>query len=299
MTVQPPDTRVPMLAEAILCAERGWHVFPCNPKNKRPLTDNGFYDATRDPAMIEQWWKKWPRAMIAIRTGPESGFFAVDLDLDPEQQLDGVAKFAILQNGRALPDTITVATPRGGRHLWFAWADGVRNSESKLAPGVDVRGQGGYVIVPPSRTADGAEYQFLIGGLDGPAQAPQWLIDLILAKKPGRKSHTTSGDADNYGRAALERERDCHDVAAWETQCRAQCRSLQPRPTGRRRPPGRNRGARPALRRRTRLRPHQRRWRKGCRRHNQFRARRGHAGAAHRAGTRTQQRRQPRHDGRS
>jgi hypothetical protein len=206
-----------MLDEAILCAERGWYVFPCNPKTKRPLTADGFYAATRDPAVIEQWWKRWPRAMIAVRCGPESGFFAVDLDLDSAKQLDGVAKFTALQNGRMLPDTITVETPRGGRHLWFAWADGVRNSESKLAPGIDVRGQGGYVIVPPSRTADGAEYQFVNDNPDGPAQAPQWLLDLILANKLKRKSdheRTTggnaggapAGNADNYGRAALERE---------------------------------------------------------------------------------------------
>src|SRR3954453_12325857 len=155
-------TSRPMLAtEALHCAERGWHVFPCSPKDKKPLTDHGLNDATCDRAIIEQWWRQWPRAMIGVRTGPESGFFAIDLDINPEKKLNRIAAFDALKNGGELPETIITQTPRGGQHLWFRYVTGIRNSAGKIALGVDVRGDGGYIIAPPSRRVDGAEYQFL------------------------------------------------------------------------------------------------------------------------------------------
>jgi Bifunctional DNA primase/polymerase, N-terminal len=86
--------------EALLCAERGWHVFPCSPTDKRPLNEHGFNDATLDRAIIERWWRQWPHAMIGVRTGPESGFFAIDLDIDPEKKLNGITAFEALKNGR-------------------------------------------------------------------------------------------------------------------------------------------------------------------------------------------------------
>ena len=200
-------------SEALLCAARGWHIFPVSPATKKPLTTNGLNDATLDVGMIEQWWKRWPKAMIGVRTGPETGIFVVDLDLDPDKGLNGIAAFGELQNGGTLPETITVQTPRGGEHLWFRWVDGITNSTSKLAPGVDVRGAGGYVIAPPSRRADGAEYAFVVDQ-DAPADAPQWLLDLLAPKtKTERKSKAGNGAAasaanadDSYARAALERE---------------------------------------------------------------------------------------------
>jgi hypothetical protein len=203
-------------AEAVLCAARGWHVFPVNPETKKPLTPHGLNDATLDVGRIEQWWKRFPKAMIGVRTGPETGIFVVDLDRDRDRDLDGIAAFRELQNGGTLPETITVQTPRGGEHLWFRWVDGISNSTSKLAPGVDVRGAGGYVIAPPSRRADGTEYQFLVDQ-DAPADAPQWLLDRLLPKKPKAERPKTNGAAasdtdDNYARAALERE--CAAVAS-------------------------------------------------------------------------------------
>jgi putative DNA primase/helicase len=196
--------------EALFCAERGWHVFPCSPKSKRPLTENGLNDATRDSSIIQGWWKKWPGAMIGVATGSQSGFFAIDLDHDPDKGLDGIATFESLKNGSDLPETITTQTPRGGRHLWFKYVSGVKNSAGKIAPGVDVRGEGGYVIAPPSRRADGVEYQFLVDDRDGPADAPQWLLDLLLPKESAFKQREQRDETDhadgNYARAALERE---------------------------------------------------------------------------------------------
>jgi Bifunctional DNA primase/polymerase, N-terminal len=197
-------------AEALLYAQRGWAVLPCNPKDKKPLTEHGLNDATLVRTIIEQWWRQWPHAMIGVRTGPKSGFFAIDLDIDPEKKLNGIAAFEALKNGGELPETIITQTPRGGQHLWFKWVEGIRNSWSKLAPGVDVRGAGGYIIVPPSRRTDGAEYQFLADDRDGPADAPQWLVELLLPKdnafKQRDEKRKTEANGNSYARSALERE---------------------------------------------------------------------------------------------
>jgi putative DNA primase/helicase len=145
--------------------------------------------------------------MIGVRTGPESGFFAIDLDINPEKKLNGIAAFEALKNGGELPETIITQTPRGGQHLWFKWVEGIRNSESKIAPGVDVRGIGGYIIAPPSRRADGAEYQFLVDDPNGPAAAPEWMLDLLLPKETKSQGTSSNGAGDsNYAAVALERE---------------------------------------------------------------------------------------------
>jgi putative DNA primase/helicase len=193
--------------EALLCAERGWHVFPCSPKDKKPLNEHGLNDATLDRTIIERWWRQWPHAMIGVRTGPESNFFAIDLDVDQEKGLDGIAAFEALKNGGELPETIVTQTPRGGRHLWFKYVPGIKNSAGKIAPGVDVRGSGGYIIVPPSRRADGTEYQFLIDDPCGPAAAPTWILQLLLPQKTKSQASSSNGASDsNYARTALERE---------------------------------------------------------------------------------------------
>jgi len=182
----------------------GIPVFPCNPIDKRPLTPNGFKDATKDEAQVLAWWQQYPNAMIGAPTGPASGFWVVDLDLDPVKKLDGKAELdKLIALHSTLPLTWASTTPRGGRHLFFAWDPNVdiRNSPSKIGPGIDVRGNGGYVILPPSRNATGGMYQWEPGGPSNAAPAPPWLATLAKAKK-----------ASAYAKAALERE--CKDVAA-------------------------------------------------------------------------------------
>src|SRR5262249_5090294 len=142
--------------------------------------------------------------MIGAPMGPASGIWAVDLDLDPAKKIDGKATLdqLIMQRG-ALPLTWTTITPRGGRHLIFAWDPNVeiRNSASKIGPGIDVRGNGGYICLPPSRNATGGEDRWEPGGPQNTALAPPWLVALARAKKAGA-----------YAKAALERE--CKNVAA-------------------------------------------------------------------------------------
>jgi hypothetical protein len=164
MSPQPQAGTSPnALDVALEFARKGLPVFPCSPLDKKPLTPHGFKDATADEAQIRAWWGGWPNAMIAAPTGPASGVWALDPDVDPVKQLDGIAVLnqLVAQHG-PLPQTLTSITPRGGKHLFFSWDPNVdiRNSESKVGPGIDVRGNGGYVILPPSRNGTGGAYQW-------------------------------------------------------------------------------------------------------------------------------------------
>ena len=116
-------------------------MFPC--EGKRPLTEHGFKDATTDPRRIHMWWSRWPQANIGMPTGERSGVFVLDVD-----DLGALAELEA-QIGK-LPATWTVRTPSGGLHLYFQHVEGVTNSPGGLPNGIDVRGQGGYVLVPPS-----------------------------------------------------------------------------------------------------------------------------------------------------
>src|SRR5215813_6194441 len=192
------------LDDALEYVRKGLPVFPCSPLDKKPLTPHGFKDATTDEAQIRAWWGGWPNAMIAAPTGPASGVWALDPDVDSVKQLDGVAVLnqLVAQHG-PLPQTLTSITPRGGKHLFFAWDPNIdiRNSESKVGPGIDVRGNGGYVILPPSRSGTGGAYQWDPNSPRTFAPAPPWLVMLAKAKKVSA-----------YAKAALERE--CKTVAA-------------------------------------------------------------------------------------
>jgi putative DNA primase/helicase len=202
-----PQTQAstPTALEAALDYARcGIPVFPCNPIDKKPLTPNGFKDATRDETQILGWWQQYPNAMIGAPMGPASNLWAIDLDLDPARKIDGKATLDQLVTQRgALPPTWTTITPRGGRHLIFSWDPNVdiRNSASKIGPGIDVRGNGGYICLPPSRNATGGTYQWEPGGPGTAALAPPWLIALAKAKKVSA-----------YAKAALDRE--CKNVAS-------------------------------------------------------------------------------------
>src|SRR6266403_158128 len=80
----------PMVEFALDYARRGWHVFPCNPSTKAPYIGSGFKNASTDPAIIAQWWRQWPRAMIGVRMGTASGVWAIDPDAPkPPANIDG------------------------------------------------------------------------------------------------------------------------------------------------------------------------------------------------------------------
>jgi hypothetical protein len=206
-----------VLRAALDYAARGWPVFPCDP-DKRPLVKNGFYDATTDESVIRGWWSRRPNAMIGLPTGQASGLWALDLGHDEAKGLDGTAALAAIERRHApLPYTIRSWTPRGGMHVLFRWREGVRCSTSKVAPGIDVRGDGGYVVLPPSVRAVGAAYQWEDPpGLFDLAEAPEWLLDLVRGSPAAAEPPRPISLADcrqgagepltGYGAAALDRE---------------------------------------------------------------------------------------------
>jgi putative DNA primase/helicase len=138
------------MAAALDYAANGIPVFPCRP-TKKPLTTNGFKDATTNERQIQEWWNKWPSAMIGMPTGPASGIVVIDIDVKPDEGIDG---HEFLPNWKTLSPAIA-ETPSGGHHLYVRSNDNVRCTTGVIAPGVDTRGEGGYVIVPPSAMPPG------------------------------------------------------------------------------------------------------------------------------------------------
>jgi hypothetical protein len=182
-------------------------VFALQPRGKNPATPHGFYDATTNPAAIRRFWRVADRN-IGIRTGAISGFWIIDIDPGGEAEIERLQA----QHGR-LPATRTMLTPRGGWHWWFRYAGPVPNSVGKIAPNIDVRGDGGYAVVAPSATEDGA-YAWS-GDPKAPlAIAPEWLV--AAARKPSISDRALAartpapappgGSSNAYGTAALERE---------------------------------------------------------------------------------------------
>jgi Protein of unknown function (DUF3987)/Bifunctional DNA primase/polymerase, N-terminal/Primase C terminal 1 (PriCT-1) len=146
----------------------------CNRPGKHPRTQHGFLDATTDPVKISNWWNQWPQANIGIPTGAASGLLVVDVD--PRNGGDESLESLILKHGQ-FPHTAEQMTGGGGRHIFFRYRGG--SVPKTLAVGVDLKGDGGYVVAAPSLHASGKRYEW--DGLAGakailnPAYFPAWL----------------------------------------------------------------------------------------------------------------------------
>jgi putative DNA primase/helicase len=160
-------------AAALNYAKRGLPIFPCKPQDKAPLIGGGFHNATTDAARIKAWWTRWPDAMIGMPTGERSGVDVIDIDHDSKKGKDG---FAHLPDWKVRSPVI-VRTPRGGAHLWFKSDGRIRNTTDAIAPGVDTRGTGGYVILPPSQNGVAA-YLFEQGSEQDSTTLPPFPADL-------------------------------------------------------------------------------------------------------------------------
>lgn len=182
-----PANASPMMLAALAHAAAGRPVFPCDPVTKRPYTIAGFKDATTDPAIIIELWSYRPQAAVGMPTGPLSECIVLDSDVNKEKGLDGEASLRALEAANGpLPRTYESRTPRGGRHRFFAYpGERVPSTASKLGPALDVRGDGGYVILPPSRRPDGTSYEWVDDGQERTlAEAPAWLVKLVCRKAP-------------------------------------------------------------------------------------------------------------------
>jgi hypothetical protein len=195
-----------VLRTALALAKKGMHVFPCRPRQKEPATARGFKDATIDPDIIEGWWCNLPDANLAVATGTASNIFVVDIDgLDAEAELGRLEK----QHG-SLPPSVESITARG-RHVWFRYPSGVLvpSSAGRIAPGCDIRGNGGYVLAPPSMHPSGLRYKWSVD-CSALAAAPVWLINKIsLPAKDATAPLTPEQWRDLVVSGAGEGTRDC------------------------------------------------------------------------------------------
>lgn len=132
-------------------ARAGMPVFPCVPTGKQPLTQRGFRDATTDLDQVASWWERRPDANIGLPTGAASGFDVVDVDLKGEDASGFPVWELARRAGLVSGWSMVVRTPSGGIHAYYEHAAGVeQRSWTSPRSHVDFRGDGGYVVVPPS-----------------------------------------------------------------------------------------------------------------------------------------------------
>jgi len=188
----------PLLDAALQYAGRGWRVFPlhsvwfrsagepvctcrrgaeCPNAGKHPRTANGFKDATTDPKQIEAWWDKWPQANIGIATG--NGLTVMDIDGEA-----GRKELIDLVSNDPAPFPITLAARTGnGGHLYFS----CEGPGSAAKGHLHVRGEGGYVVAPPSIHRSGRYYEWIDSRV-GAAVPPDWLRSWLLAGGDGARA---------------------------------------------------------------------------------------------------------------
>lgn len=159
-------TTLPNMGRAAVWYARrfNWQIFPLRPGTKEPFYGIGVYQATTDIAQIAEWWQRWPQANIGLHCGG-SNILALDADEYKE-------KYAGTGLSAADQETATSLTGSGGTHLLYAMPDGVRlgNAKGKLPPGIDIRGWGGYIVLPPSLHPNGRRYAWELGY--GPHEMP-------------------------------------------------------------------------------------------------------------------------------
>ena len=150
-----------MYDAAIEYAKKGFAVFPLKYRDKVPLTRNGCKDATTDAAQIKAWWQQHPNANIGLATGSVSqNVFVIDLDIDEDRGIDGYHSLEDWQREHGdFPETWTAITGRGGYHLYYRGNGRIKN-RAGIIDGVDIRGNGGYVVAPPSIHKNGNRYEW-------------------------------------------------------------------------------------------------------------------------------------------
>jgi putative DNA primase/helicase len=202
------------LEAALAYAARGWPVFPCHSvvsdaygtrctcsksirvvcekdaPAKHPRVLRGLNDASTEADQIRAWWTSWPTSNPAILTGPKSALLV--LDVDPRN--GGLETLAALEvKHGALPASLRVRTGGGGLHIFFAHPGfKVTSKSNALGPGLDVKGDGGYVVGPPSKHISGNCYEWMEAASPGLAPLPGWLLAALRA--PSQVASCTSSD---------------------------------------------------------------------------------------------------------
>jgi putative DNA primase/helicase len=276
----------PMGQAALFYARRGWPVFPCRehdgepyrnakgemvtPMAKSPYIKGGVDrspgkgNATTDERQIAEWWRRWPNALIGLPMG-ENGLFALDFDPRKDERVDEatgevtIVEFTLEQQkadteaqiGCELPISLAVRTPSGGVHVYYRQPDDggepLRN-RGVLPEHVDTRGQGGYVIAPPSKivepcvNATAGDYRFLRGDRNAEAvEPPAELVAVLRAPKPAKaKAPAPLEHSRIRPGSTAARPLDLDDAAAEDVRkyalagLEAECRAVRQAGSGRR-----------------------------------------------------------------
>jgi hypothetical protein len=175
---------------------RHWSVIPVRARDKRPATRwVEFQHRHPRRSEVQDWFRRWPTSNVGIVTGAVSGLVVLDIDVrhGGDESLD-----ALIQEHGRLPHTVEAITGGGGRHIYFAHPGGELPNKVGLAPGIDLRADGGYVVAPPSVHGTGKIYAWAEG------HAPE---QTGLAPIPGWLLHAASGGAERRGHT-LEHWRD-------------------------------------------------------------------------------------------
>lgn len=181
-----------MHTAALKLAANGWKVFPCKENSKAPATEHGFEDATTDPDMIALWWTWWPAANVGLATGTPGPDV---LDVDTKAGVDGMLSLAKLQTAGLTDGALGIIhTPSGGQHWYYR---GTRQGNGSIrGHGIDFRGAGGYVLVPPS-VIDGRRYEVAEWRPGARGRALDWHACRTLLDPPrpvtGRRPATDAG----------------------------------------------------------------------------------------------------------
>jgi len=171
------------LEHALFYASKGWRVFPLIAKEKVPAVRWADV-ATTERNMILGWWEHDPNANVGIATGEKSGILVLDIDAGH----GGEETLAQLEakNGQ-LPHTPICRTGGGGRHFFFRYAPGTKNTAGKIGAGIDTRSEGGYVVGANSLHPNGTNYEWDKAHLPSQtqiAQAPNWLLNMLIENRP-------------------------------------------------------------------------------------------------------------------
>jgi len=152
-----------MLKYALRYEAMGFCVIPLLPGQKEPAIKWGEYQNRRStPKEIMEWWKKWPNANIGVVTGQISGLETLDFDRYKENYDEAIESIALMEKNAP-----RAKTPRGGLHVYFK-ASGLKSAVD-IFPGVDLRGEGSYIVVPPSVNGNGKKYEWILP-IDGRAR---------------------------------------------------------------------------------------------------------------------------------
>uniref|UniRef100_A0A6M3J7I6 Putative bifunctional DNA primase/polymerase n=1 Tax=viral metagenome TaxID=1070528 RepID=A0A6M3J7I6_9ZZZZ len=198
MTDMPRNARA-----ALAYAARGWRVLPLEPSGKTPIgrmVPHGFQDSTIEEASILAWWMEMPEANIGVATGSVSGIWVIDID-GPV----GAVNWWAWEAAHGAVHSLAQRTGRddGGRQIILAWPAGrVIRSRAGVLPGIDVRGDGGYIVVAPSVHPSGRRYVW--EGKVPISEASPDLLALVGSSPAPKKHHVSGGASTPYGQRAAD-----------------------------------------------------------------------------------------------